>query len=60
MNGHMCRQGHTLTQQQQLQLPAGVPLVSAQLPLDLVVDPSGFLGLLAEAARHDGLQSHVS
>lgn len=47
-----------LTEQQQLELPAGVPLVPAELPLNLVVDPPGFLGLLAQAARHDGLQSH--
>lgn len=42
-----------LTQQQQLQLPAGVLLVSAQLLLDGVVDPLGLPVLRGHAAsRH--------
>lgn len=48
-----------LTEKQQFQLPARVPLIPAELPFDLVVDPPGFFGLLAEAARHYGFQGHT-
>ena len=41
-----------LTEQQQLELPPGIPLVFPQLALDLGVDPLLLLLLLREAARH--------
>ena len=41
-----------LTEQQQLELPPGIPLVLPQLWLDLCVDPLLLLLLLREAARH--------
>lgn len=47
-----------LTEKQQFQFPACVPLIPAELPFDLVVDPPGFLRLLAEATRHYGFQGH--
>ena len=43
---------HHLTEQQQLELPPGIPLVLPQLPLDLSVDPLLLLLLLREATRH--------
>ena len=45
-------QHNHLTEQQQLELPPGIPLVLPQLPLDLGVDPLLLLLLLREAARH--------
>lgn len=47
-----------LTEKQQFQFPARVPLIPAELPFDLVVDPPGFFRLLAEATRHYGFQGH--
>ena len=47
-----------LTEKQQFEFPASVPLIAAELPLDLVVDPSRFFRLFAEATRHDGFQGH--
>lgn len=38
-----------LTQQQELELPLGVPLVALELPLDLLVDPQ-LLGVFAGQA----------
>lgn len=48
----------SLTEQQQLELAAGVLLIPAELPLDLVVDPPRLLRLFTQAARHYGVQSH--
>lgn len=50
----------SLTEQEQLVLAAGVPLVPAELPLDLIVDPASLLGLRTEAASPHGAQSHSS
>ena len=47
-----------LTEKQQFEFAASVPLIAAELPLDLVVDPSRFFRLFAEATRHDGFQGH--
>lgn len=47
-----------LTEQQQLVFAAEVPLVPAELPLDLVVDPSSLLGLRAETAGSHKVQRH--
>lgn len=41
-----------LTEQQELELSPGVPLVTPQLFLDLLVDALLFLGLLGQATRH--------
>lgn len=49
-----------LTEQQQLVFAAELPLVPAELPLDLVVDPSSLLGLRAEAAAPRKAQRHRS
>lgn len=46
------------TEQEQFQLPPGVPLVSAELFVNLCIDSFRLLRLLAQAARHHGLQSH--
>lgn len=39
-----------VTEQQELEFPQGVLLIPAEVPLDLVVDPSSLFGLRAEAA----------
>lgn len=43
---------NVLTEQQELELSPGVPLVTPQLSLDFLVDALLFLGLLGQAARH--------
>ena len=48
----LSHQHDDLTEQQQLELPPGIPLVLPQLALDLGVDPLLLLLLLREAARH--------
>lgn len=49
-----------LTEQKELVFPSGVPLVPAELPLNLIVDPASLFGLWAEAASTHGAQSHYS
>ena len=50
----------SLTEQKELVLPSGVPLVPAELSLNLIVDPASLFGLRAEAASPDRAQSHSS
>lgn len=44
-----------LTQQEQLQLPSRISLVSSELLLDLSVDSFGLLRLLTQATSHHGV-----
>lgn len=48
----------SLTEQKELVFAPEVPLVPAELPLNLIVDPPSLFGLWAEAASPHGAQSH--